>query len=83
MKKSDIYEVAIKVLGIYLLVADISKLPGLITFISNHAGSSLEQQPADQGNLLLVNGLNFIFLIVLAVLLIAGTKNHPLDHQRK
>ena len=74
MKKSDIYEVAIEILGIYLLVADISKLPGLITFISNHANSPVEQQPADQGNLLLVNGLNFIFLIVLAVLLIAGTK---------
>jgi hypothetical protein len=74
MKKSDIYEVAIKILGIYLLVADISKLPGLITFIGSHAGSPLEQQPAEQGNLLLINGLNFIFLIILAVLLIAGTK---------
>ncbi|MFC0516897.1 hypothetical protein ACFFGT_22000 [Mucilaginibacter angelicae] len=73
MKKSDIYEVAIKVLGIYLLVADISKLPNLLTFIGNHVSSSAEQ-PAEQGNLLLVNGLNFIFLIVLAILLIAGTK---------
>lgn len=74
MKKSDIYEVAIKILGIYLLVADISKLPGLITFIGNHASSPVEQQAADQGSLLIVNGLNFIFLIILAVLLISGTK---------
>ncbi|QEM10354.1 hypothetical protein [Mucilaginibacter rubeus] len=73
MKKSDIYEVAIKVLGIYLLVADISKLPNLITFIGNHTGSPGEQ-PTDHENLVLVNSLNFIFLMVLAILLIAGTK---------
>jgi hypothetical protein len=86
MKKSDIYEVAIKILGIYLLVADISKLPGLLTFISNHAASTTEQG-SEQGNLLMVNGLNFIFLIVLAILLIVGTKRitrwltSPSDYQ--
>ena len=86
MKKSDIYEVAIKILGIYLLVADISKLPGLITFAGNHAASAIEQG-SEQGNLLMVNGLNFIFLIILAILLIAGTKRitrwltNPLDYQ--
>ena len=53
MKKSDIYEVAIKILGIYLLVADISKLPGLITFAGNHAASAIEQG-SEQGNLLMV-----------------------------
>lgn len=87
MKKSDIYEVAIKVLGIYLLVADISKLPNLLTFIGNHASSPLEQQTADQGNMVLLNGLNFVFLMVLAILLIAGTKRitrwitNPTDYQ--
>ncbi|MDB5149578.1 MAG: hypothetical protein JWQ57_3598 [Mucilaginibacter sp.] len=74
MKKSDIYEVAIKVLGIYLLVADISKLPNLIAFIGNHVSSPIEQQAGEQGNMMLVNGLNFVFLMVLAILLIAGTK---------
>ncbi|PWK79025.1 hypothetical protein LX99_01479 [Mucilaginibacter oryzae] len=86
MKKSDIYEVAIKILGIYLLVADISKLPGLLTFMGNHVASTTEQG-SEQGNLLLVNGLNFIFLIVLAIFLIAYTKTitrwltHPSDYQ--
>jgi hypothetical protein len=74
MKKSDIYEVAIKVLGIYLLVADISKLPSLIAFIGNHVSSPLEQQAAEQRNMMLINGLNFVFLMILAILLIAGTK---------
>jgi len=87
MKKSDIYEVAIKILGIYLLVADISKLPGLITFIG-HQSTSLSGQDNGQDNqMMVVNGLNFVFLIILAILLIACTKRitrwltNPSDYQ--
>jgi hypothetical protein len=74
MKKSDVYEITIKILGIYLLVADISKLPGLLTFIRGHDSSMNADQGIEQINLLWINGLSFALLLILAVFLIAKTK---------
>ncbi|MDN3584486.1 hypothetical protein [Mucilaginibacter flavus] len=73
MKKSDIYEITIKILGIYLLVADISKLPSLLTFVQNHASTTTEQG-SEQTNLLWINGLSFLLLMAFAIFLIACTK---------
>lgn len=74
MKKSDVYEITIKILGIYLLVADISKLPGLLTFFSSHGGNMNAEQGAEQINALLINCLSFVLLFILAIFLIAKTK---------
>jgi hypothetical protein len=74
MKKSDVYEITIKILGIYLLVADISKLPGLLTFITGHGDNMTATQGTEQVNLLLINGLSFLLLLILAIFLIAKTK---------
>ncbi|SDP92101.1 hypothetical protein SAMN05428975_3633 [Mucilaginibacter sp. OK268] len=74
MKKSDVYEITIKILGIYLLVADISKLPGLLTFFSSHGGNMNVAQGAEQINDLWINSLQFALLFILAVFLIAKTK---------
>ncbi|WP_184549143.1 hypothetical protein [Mucilaginibacter sp. FT3.2] len=74
MKKSDIYEITIKILGIYLLVADISKLPNLLTFVQGHGTGMSTEQGSEQVNLLWVNGLSFFLLLALAVFLIAGTR---------
>jgi hypothetical protein len=74
MKKSDLYEIIIKVLGIYLLVADISKLPGLLTFLSAHGGNMNAAPEAEQISDLWINSLQFILLCILAVFLIAKTK---------
>ncbi len=73
MKKTDIYEISIKILGIYLLVADISKLPSLLTFVQNHTSTTTEQG-SEQANLLWINGLSFLLLMAFAIFLIAGTK---------
>ena len=87
MKKSDVYEITIKILGIYLLVADISKLPGLLTFLSSHDGTMNHEQGAEQINALWINGLSFALLLILAVFLIAKTKSitrvvtSPIDYQ--
>jgi hypothetical protein len=75
MKKSDIYEITIKILGIYLLVADISKLPSLLTFVQNHGAVAMTtEQGSEQSNLLWINGLSFLVLMVFAIFLIAGSK---------
>lgn len=74
MKKSDIYEITIKILGIYLLVADISKLPSLLTFVQGHGAGMTAEQGSEQGNLLWINGLSFFILLAFALFLIAGTK---------
>ncbi|WP_183559439.1 hypothetical protein [Mucilaginibacter sp. SP1R1] len=74
MKKFDLYEVTIKVLGIYLLVADISKLPGLLTFVRSHGNAMNADQSIEQTNLLIINGVSFLLLLLLAVFLIAKTK---------
>lgn len=74
MKKSDVYEITIKILGIYLLVADISKLPGLLTFLRGHGSEINAEQGIEQVNLLWINGLSFALLLILAVFLIAKTK---------
>lgn len=74
MKKSDVYEITIKILGIYLLVADISKLPGLLTFVRGHGPEMNAEQGTEQINLLWINGLSFVLLLILAIFLIARTK---------
>jgi hypothetical protein len=74
MKKSDVYEITIKILGIYLLVADISKLPGLLTFLRGHGSEINAEQGIEQVNLLWINGLSFALLLILAIFLIAKTK---------
>jgi hypothetical protein len=75
MKKSDIYEITIKILGIYLLVADISKIPSLLTFVQNHSTTAMTaEQGSEQTNLLWINGLSFFLLMGFAIFLIAGTK---------
>ncbi|GAA3993965.1 hypothetical protein [Mucilaginibacter dorajii] len=75
MKKSDIYEITIKILGIYLLIADISKLPSLLTFVQNHGTTAMTaEQGSEQSNLLWINGLSFLVLMAFAIFLIAGTK---------
>lgn len=74
MKKSDIYEITIKVLGVYLLVSNLSKIPGFFTFLKSFSAISAADHANEQMNLFWLNIINFIFLLALSVFLIAGTK---------
>lgn len=74
MKKSDIYEITIKILGVYLLVSNLSKIPGFFTFLKSFSTMSATEHPAEQTNLFWLNIINFVFILALSVFLIAGTK---------
>ncbi|WDF80944.1 hypothetical protein PQ469_13110 [Mucilaginibacter sp. KACC 22773] len=74
MKKSDIYEITIKILGVYLLVSNLSKVPGFFTFLKTFNALSGSDHASEQMNLFWLNIINFIFILALSIFLIAGTK---------
>ena len=74
MKKSDIYEITIKILGVYLLVSNLSKIPGFFTFLSSFGAITAADHATAQMNLFWLNIVNFVFLLALSLFLIAGTK---------
>jgi len=74
MKKSDIYEITIKILGVYLLVSNLSKVPGFFTFLKSFSAISGADHAAEQMNMFWLNIINFVFMLALSIFLIAGTK---------
>ncbi|QEC80081.1 hypothetical protein [Mucilaginibacter ginsenosidivorax] len=74
MKKSDIYEITIKILGVYLLVSNLSKVPGFFTFLKTFSAISGSDHATEQMNLFWLNIINFVFIMALSIFLIAGTK---------
>src|SRR5476651_2618078 len=74
MKKSDIYEITIKILGVYLLVSNLSKVPGFFTFLKTFSAISGSDHATEQMNLFWLNIINFAFMLALSIFLIAGTK---------
>ena len=74
MKKSDIYEITIKILGVYLLVSNLSKVPGFFTFLKTFSAISGADHATEQMNLFWLNIINFAFMLALSIFLIAGTK---------
>lgn len=77
MKKSDIYEIAIKILGLYLVVSVIEHLKEVITYatflIQFHDKPQL-MGGFDQTPLLIVTIFNFLLLTTFAWLLIFKTR---------
>jgi hypothetical protein len=74
MKKFDIYEITIKILGIYLLVTNLSKVPGFFTFLKSFSIISTGDHPAEQMNMFWLNIVNLVLIFALAIFLIAGSK---------
>ena len=74
MKKSDIYEITIKILGVYLLVSNLSKVPGFFTFLKSFGAISSADHAGEQMNLFWLNIANFVLMLAFAIFLIAGTR---------
>jgi len=77
MKKIDIYEIAIKILGLYLLDIIISQLRDIMIFVSNWTQQKNNPKlfgDFDQTPVLIVTVLGFVVLIVLASIFIFWTK---------
>lgn len=74
MKKSDIYEITIKILGVYLLVSNLSKVPGFFTFLKSFGAISSADHAGEQMNLFWLNIANFVLMLAFSIFLIAGTR---------
>jgi len=72
MKKSDIYEITIKILGVYLFVTNLSKVPGFFTFLKSFSNISTADYPTQQMNLFWLNVVNFALIFVFCLFLIFG-----------
>jgi hypothetical protein len=74
MKKSDIYEITIKVLGVYLLVSNLSKIPGFFTFLKSFSAISDADHVNEQMNLFWLNIANFVLILAFSLFLIIGNR---------
>jgi hypothetical protein len=77
MKKSDIYEIAIKILGLYLLFTSISLLREVLTTFA--VMTQAKQNPEafgdfDQTPFLILNIANFAFVILITAFITLKTK---------
>ncbi len=74
MKKADIYEIAIKILGVYLFVINLSKLPSFFTLLKTFSNISSADYPAQQMNLFWLNIVNLVLMLCFALFLIVGNR---------
>ncbi|WP_157805340.1 hypothetical protein [Confluentibacter citreus] len=77
MKKIDLYEIAIKILGLYLIVIILSQLRDLIVYFT--VWTQQKDNPElfgnfDQSPTLIATGLGFVALTILSSILIFKTK---------
>ncbi len=81
MKKSDIYEFAIKILGLYLVVSVIEHLREVITYATILIQAQDKPELFDGFNqtpIFIVTIFNFLLLTAFTWILIFKTRNHNL-----